>query len=92
MVSIRLPDGSQRQFEGPVTVVQVAANIGAGLAKAALAGKRRLDLVGGGARAADLKRQLGVAFEQAELSSVGQQRLGLDAVDEEIAGEVRHRL
>jgi threonyl-tRNA synthetase len=39
MVSIRLPDGSQRQFEGPVTVAQVAANIGTGLAKAALAGK-----------------------------------------------------
>jgi threonyl-tRNA synthetase len=39
MVSIRLPDGSQRQFDGPVTVAQVAANIGAGLAKAALAGK-----------------------------------------------------
>jgi threonyl-tRNA synthetase len=39
MVSVRLPDGSQRQFEGPVTVAQVAANIGAGLAKAALAGK-----------------------------------------------------
>ena len=39
MVSIRLPDGSQRQFESPVTVAQVAASIGAGLAKAALAGK-----------------------------------------------------
>jgi threonyl-tRNA synthetase len=39
MVSVRLPDGSQRQFEAPVTVAQVAANIGAGLAKAALAGK-----------------------------------------------------
>src|SRR5437868_7256579 len=39
MVSIRLPDGSQRQFDAPVTVVQVAASIGAGLAKAALAGK-----------------------------------------------------
>ncbi|HYD78806.1 MAG TPA: threonine--tRNA ligase [Paucimonas sp.] len=39
MVSIRLPDGSQRQFDAPVTVAQVAANIGAGLAKAALAGK-----------------------------------------------------
>jgi threonyl-tRNA synthetase len=39
MVSIRLPDGSQRQFEGAVTVAQVAANIGTGLAKAALAGK-----------------------------------------------------
>ncbi|MGB6055518.1 MAG: threonine--tRNA ligase [Burkholderiaceae bacterium] len=39
MISIRLPDGSQRQFEAPVTVAEVAANIGAGLAKAALAGK-----------------------------------------------------
>ncbi len=39
MVSVRLPDGSQRQFESPVTVSQVAASIGAGLAKAALAGK-----------------------------------------------------
>ncbi|WP_334188055.1 threonine--tRNA ligase [Noviherbaspirillum sp.] len=39
MVSVRLPDGSQRQFDAPVTVGQVAASIGAGLAKAALAGK-----------------------------------------------------
>ena len=39
MVSVRLPDGSQRQFDAPVTVTQVAASIGAGLAKAALAGK-----------------------------------------------------
>ncbi|WP_394780702.1 threonine--tRNA ligase [Undibacterium sp.] len=39
MISVRLPDGSQRQFEAPVTVAQVAASIGAGLAKAALAGK-----------------------------------------------------
>jgi threonyl-tRNA synthetase len=39
MVSIRLPDGSQRQFDAPVTVAQVASSIGAGLAKAALAGK-----------------------------------------------------
>ncbi|WP_194723517.1 threonine--tRNA ligase [Noviherbaspirillum malthae] len=39
MVSVRLPDGSQRQFDSAVTVAQVAASIGAGLAKAALAGK-----------------------------------------------------
>jgi threonyl-tRNA synthetase len=39
MLSVRLPDGSERQFDGPVTVAQVAASIGAGLAKAALAGK-----------------------------------------------------
>ena len=36
---ITLPDGSQRQFEHPVSVAEVAASIGAGLAKAALAGK-----------------------------------------------------
>jgi threonyl-tRNA synthetase len=39
MLTVRLPDGSARQFDGPVTVAQVAANIGAGLAKAALAGR-----------------------------------------------------
>ncbi|BBB67316.1 threonine-tRNA ligase [Undibacterium sp. YM2] len=39
MVSVKLPDGSQRQFDAPVTVAQVAASIGAGLAKAALAGR-----------------------------------------------------
>ncbi|MFZ6690291.1 threonine--tRNA ligase [Undibacterium sp. SXout20W] len=39
MVSVKLPDGSQRQFDAQVTVAQVAASIGAGLAKAALAGR-----------------------------------------------------
>jgi len=39
MINITLPDGSQRQFDQPVTVQDVAASIGAGLAKAALAGK-----------------------------------------------------
>ncbi|WP_293662971.1 threonine--tRNA ligase, partial [Rhodoferax sp. OV413] len=41
MINITLPDGSQREFPGPVTVAEVAASIGAGLAKAALAGKVR---------------------------------------------------
>nr|WP_295785063.1 threonine--tRNA ligase [Rhodoferax sp.] len=41
MIQITLPDGSQREFPGPVTVAEVAASIGAGLAKAALAGKVR---------------------------------------------------
>ncbi len=45
MILIRLPDGSERQFDSPVTVAQVAANIGAGLAKAALAGKVNGQLV-----------------------------------------------
>ena len=39
MPTITLPDGSQRSFEQPVTVYDVAADIGPGLAKAALAGK-----------------------------------------------------
>ena len=39
MISITLPDNSVRQFEKPVTVAQVAASIGPGLAKAALGGK-----------------------------------------------------
>jgi len=39
MPAIILPDGSQRDFDAPVTVAQVAESIGAGLAKAALAGR-----------------------------------------------------
>jgi len=39
MPVIRLPDGSERSFDNPVTVAEVAASIGAGLARAALAGK-----------------------------------------------------
>ncbi|MDP2073667.1 threonine--tRNA ligase [Hydrogenophaga sp.] len=39
MLYITLPDGSQREFPGPVSVAEVAASIGSGLAKAALAGK-----------------------------------------------------
>src|SRR5258705_12986378 len=39
MVAITLPDGSVRKFDNPVTVGEVAASIGPGLAKAALGGK-----------------------------------------------------
>ena len=39
MIEITLPDCSKRSFEHPVTVQEVAASIGAGLAKATLAGK-----------------------------------------------------
>ncbi len=39
MINVTLPDGSKRPFENPVSVAEVAASIGAGLAKAALAGK-----------------------------------------------------
>jgi len=39
MPNVRLPDGSVRSFEKSVTVADVAANIGAGLARATLAGR-----------------------------------------------------
>ena len=39
MLNITLPDGSVRQYEAPVTVAQIAASIGSGLAKATVAGK-----------------------------------------------------
>ena len=39
VLNVRLPDGSQRQFEGPVTAAAIAQSIGPGLAKAALGAK-----------------------------------------------------
>jgi len=45
MPVVRLPDGSERNFDNPVTVAEVAASIGAGLARAALAGKVNGQLV-----------------------------------------------
>ena len=39
MPEIKLPDGSKKSFDSPVTVAQIAASIGAGLARAAVAGK-----------------------------------------------------
>ena len=45
MISIQLPDGSRREFPAPLTVGDVAASIGAGLAKAALGGKVNGQLV-----------------------------------------------
>ena len=39
MPNIRLPDGSQKAFPGPVTVAEIAQSIGPGLARAALAGR-----------------------------------------------------
>ncbi len=43
MLNIKLPDGSVRSFDRPVSVADVAAAIGPGLAKAALGGKVRFD-------------------------------------------------
>ena len=45
MPSIKLPDGSQRDYPSPVTVAQVAASIGTGLARAALAGRVNGEMV-----------------------------------------------
>jgi threonyl-tRNA synthetase len=45
MISVTLPDGSQRQFDNPVSIFDVASDIGTGLAKAALAGKVNGELV-----------------------------------------------
>ena len=39
MPDVKLPDGSIRHFDQPVTVAEIAASIGPGLAKAALAGR-----------------------------------------------------
>src|SRR5690606_37082923 len=43
MVRISLPDGSQREFDQPVSVHDVALSIGPGLARAALAGRVTVD-------------------------------------------------
>ncbi len=45
MPMITLPDGTQKKFDAPVTVAEVAASIGSGLAKAAIAGKVNDQLV-----------------------------------------------
>lgn len=45
MVAITLPDGSIKQFDGNTTVMQVAQSIGAGLAKATVAGRVNGQLV-----------------------------------------------
>src|SRR5690606_41928736 len=53
MPVITLPDGSQKKFDQPVTVAEVAASIGAGLARAALAGRVNGKLVDTSYRIAD---------------------------------------
>ena len=39
MISITLPDGSRREYPGPLTAADVAASIGPGLARQALAAR-----------------------------------------------------
>ena len=50
MPNIRLPDGSSKSFPGPLTVAEIAAAIGPGLARAALAGRVNGKLVDTGFR------------------------------------------
>jgi threonyl-tRNA synthetase len=50
MPNIRLPDGSSKSFPNPVTVAEIAGSIGAGLARAALAGRVNGKLVDTGFR------------------------------------------
>ncbi len=45
MISITLPDGSQREFDAPLSVLEIAADIGEGLARATIAGRMNEQLV-----------------------------------------------
>ncbi len=65
MPVITLPDGSQREFPQPVTVHEVASDIGPGLAKAALAGRVDGHLVDTSHRI-DADAQLAIITEKSE--------------------------
>ena len=81
MPNITLPDGSIRSFEQPVTVGEVAASIGAGLAKAALAGK-----VGG--RLVDLSHRLETDADVAIVTDKSDE--GLDIIRHSTAHLLAH--
>lgn len=75
MISIKLPDGSKREFPAAVTVAQVAESIGTGLAKAALGGQ-----VGSGEDAKLVDTDY-LIEQDAELSIVtGKDAAGLDII------------
>src|SRR5262245_10815356 len=63
MPNIRLPDGSQKSFSGPITAAEVAQSIGAGLARAALAAKVNGKLVDLGYRI-DSDAELAIVTER----------------------------
>ena len=81
MPNITLPDGSVRSFDHPVTVAEVAAAIGAGLAKAALAGR-----VGG--RLVDLSHLLDTDADLAILTDKAEE--GLEIVRHSMAHLLAH--
>ena len=59
MLNVQLPDGTEKQFSDPVTPLDVAADIGPGLAKAALAAEVDGQVVGLDYRAAARRRRCG---------------------------------
>ncbi len=81
MPNITLPDGSVRSFDHPVTVAEVAASIGAGLAKAALAGRV-------GDRLVDLSHRLETDAELAIVTDKGEE--GLEIIRHSTAHLLAH--
>ena len=75
MISIQLPDGSKREYPGPVTVADVAASIGSGLAKAALAGR-----VGQGATAKVVDTSYLIEHDSALAIITDKDPAGLDVI------------
>jgi threonyl-tRNA synthetase len=75
MISIQLPNGSKREYPGPVTVAEVAASIGAGLAKAALAGR-----VGQGADARVVDTSFTIDHDVALAIVTDKDSAGLDVI------------
>ncbi|MFM2068150.1 MAG: hypothetical protein RLZZ584_3059, partial [Pseudomonadota bacterium] len=75
MVVIQLPDGSRREFDGPVTVAEVAASIGTGLAKAALAGR-----VGTGEAARVVDTSYRIEADEALSIITAKDEAGLDVI------------
>ena len=81
MPNITLPDGSVRSFEHPVTVAEVAASIGAGLAKAALGGRV-------GARVVDLYHRIETDVELAIITDKSAE--GLEVIRHSTAHLLAH--
>src|SRR4029079_12659354 len=94
----RLVPGTLEHF-GDLTLADLADHLGEVDAvdrpiahgETALTLQRGHDLVRVGPTAGNLERELGAAFEHAELRGVREQRLGLHAIEPDIAGELRNR-
>src|SRR3954466_5248638 len=85
MISVQLPDGSRREFPGPVTVAEVAASIGAGLAKAALAGR-----IGQGADAKVVDTSYRIESDTALSIVTDKDPVGLDVIRHSTAHLLAH--